>query len=108
MEPALSVVVMTPTPAPPAPEGPAETAVVPERAVTTAVAVAPAPLAAAATSVKYRQHQVTIIRRRLNEPPQKLFPAEMIGAGSTPAAVHTGVEQSRTPKPKSMFVQRQA
>lgn len=46
----------------------------------------------------------------LNEPEQKLFPTEMILVGSTGgfAAAHKAVEQSRTPKPKFMFLQRQA
>ena len=52
---------MTPAPAPAeAPEAAAETAVVPETAVTTAVAVEP-PLAAVATSVTYCQCLLWIV-----------------------------------------------
>ena len=44
-----------------------------------------------------------------DEPEQKFIPTEMIWLGSTGgfSAAHTGVEQSRTPKPKFMFLQRQ-
>lgn len=83
MEPWLSVVVMTPATAPPA-----ETAVVPVMTVCATVVVEPL-LAAAWTSE------------------QKLFPTEMALDGSTPAALHTAVEQSRTPKAKFMLLQRQ-
>ena len=84
MEPALSVVVITPAP-PTAAEAPEmaaetpeeapaaaaetseaapETAVVPETAVTTAVAVEPPPLAAVATSVTYGQCLLWIVKER--------------------------------------------
>lgn len=93
MEPWLSVVVMTPATAPPpgeALDAPAETAVVPVRTVC-AMVVVEEPLAAAAWTCE-----------------QKLFPTEMIWVGSTGglAAAHTEMEQSRTPKPKFMLLQR--
>ena len=44
----------------------------------------------------------------MGEREQKLFPTEMILVGSTPAAPQTAIEQSRTPKPKFSFLQRQA
>ena len=44
-----------------------------------------------------------------DEPEQKFIPTEMMADGSTGglAAAQTGTEQSRTPKPKFMFLQRQ-
>ena len=43
-----------------------------------------------------------------DEREQKLLPTEMIWVGSTGglAAAHTEMEQSRTPKPKFMLLQR--
>ena len=48
--------------------------------------------------------------RGMDEREQKLFPTEMMLLGSTGglAAAHTGIEQSRTPKPKFMLAQRHA
>ena len=46
-------------------------------------------------------------RSGLGEPEQKLFPTEMALDGSTFAALHTAVAQSRTPKAKFMLLQRQ-
>ena len=105
------MVVITPAPAPAAeaPEEAAETAVVPDTAVTTAVAVEPLPLAAVATSVTYCQCWLWNVGGA-GEWTRKLFPTEMMLLGSTGglAAAHTGIEQSRTPKPKFMLEQRQA
>ena len=44
----------------------------------------------------------------LSEPEQKLFPTAMMLEGSTGglSAAHTAMEQSRTPKPKFMFLHR--
>lgn len=49
-------------------------------------------------------------KRGLDEPEQKAIPTEMILDGLTGglAAAHTGIEQSRTPKPKFMLLQRHA
>lgn len=45
--------------------------------------------------------------READEPEQKLFPTETMLDGSTGglAAAQTGMEQSRTPKAKFMFLQ---
>lgn len=88
------VVVMTPPMTPPAEalDIPAETEVVPERTVCVMLVVEEPLAAAASTSV------------------QKFIPTEMMLDGLTGglAAEHTGMEQSRTPKPKFMFLHRHA
>lgn len=93
---------MTPAPAPPA-----GTEVVPLRTVCATVVLPPV-AAAASTSVGYGQQRTMVLRRESDEPEQKFIPTEMMVVGSTAglAAAHTGMEQSRTPKPKFMFWQR--
>ena len=99
---------MTPAPAP-VPDDPAETAVVPVTAVSATVVVEP-PLEPDATSMEYYQYPASISGKGIGERAQKLFPTLMILLGSTGglAAAQTTVEQSRTPKPKSSFLQRHA
>ena len=86
----------------------AATEVVPARTVCATVEVAPL-AAAASASMGYCQQRALVLKKDLDGPEQKFIPTEMMLVGSTGglAAAHTAVEQSRTPKPKFMFLQRQ-